>query len=281
VTHLGLDRLAELEEGLLAPDEEAAAQAHVRDCADCGARQAQLSGTRRLLSTLPAEPMPSEVSARIDAALTGLPFTTIVPLAGRKRGWRAHPTAAGLGAAAAVAALVAALVVGRTSSRPSSTEDGSQALGAPDSTAAAIPLPPNSTTGTKYTFRNLGRTVPMLLAPAAALAVAPEGTNATPQPSPDAASADQPPAALNRLFTTPGALEACVRGIEGGPAAAPLAIDFARFAGAPAVLVVLPGLEAGKVDAWFVGPDCTETDVDLLRYRSLPAPSVTSPSPGG
>jgi hypothetical protein len=90
-----------------------------------------------------------------------------------------------------------------------------------------------------------------------------------------------PAPALNRLFTSPTALEACVRGIEGGPAAQPLAIDFATYQGAPAVLVVLPGLEQGKVDAWFVGANCTSADPNLLRYRSLPDPHSPSASPGG
>ena len=285
MTHLDLDRLADLEEGLLTPDEEAAAQTHLGECADCRALRAQLAGTRSLLASLPPEQMPATVSARIDASLSALPSTTIVPLSSRRRGWRAHPTAAGLGAAAAVAALVAALVVGRTSSHDSSSTAGGSAetLGQAGATRSSIPLPPSTVTGTKYTVRNLHRTVPTLLAPTAALAIAPKaGTSPAPQASTGASTAAAgPPAALNRLFTTPGALEACVRAIEGGPAAQPLAIDFATFQGAPAVLVVLPGLEPGKVDAWFVGPNCTSTDVNLLRYRSLPAPGSAAASPGG
>ncbi len=286
MTHLDLDRLADLEEDLLTPDEEGAAQTHLDECAECRARQAQLADTRAVLSNLPPEPMPAAVSARIEAALSALPSTTIVPLAASKRrGWRAHPTAAGLGAAASVAALVAALVVGRTSSHDSSSSAGGSAetAGAAGTATSSIPLPPPSVTGTKYSFHNLGRTVPALLHPSAALAVAPN-TGAQPAPQASKRSTDasaSPPAALSRLFTTPGALEACVRGIEGGPAAQPLAIDFATFQGAPAVLVILPGLDQGKVDAWFVGPSCTSTDVNLLRYRSLPAPASAAPSPGG
>lgn len=286
MTHLDLDRLADLEEGLLTPDEETAAQTHLRDCDDCRSRKAQLDGTRSLLSDLPPQEMPAAVAARVEAALAALPSTTIVPLSRTRRGWRAHPTAAGLGAAAAVAALIAALVVGRTSSHhPSSTAGGTAGtLGAASAGRTSIPLPPPTVTGTKYTFRNLARTVPPLLTPSTALALAPKTTAGTaPQPSAGtgAEATVTPPPALNRLFASPGALEACVRGIEGGPAAVPLAIDFATFEGAPAVVIVLPGLDEGKVDAWFVGPACTSTDVNLLRYRSLPAPASPSASPGG
>ena len=283
MSHLDLDRLADLEEDLLTPDEAGAAEEHLRDCADCRSLQAQLLGTRSLLAALPPEQMPEAVSARIDAALSALPPTTIVPLSSKRRGWRAHPTAAGLGAAAAVAALVAALVVGKTSSDNSSTEAGGSAdsLGAAGAARTSVPLPTTSVSGNHYTARNLDRTVSALLTPVTAMAAAPEGdASATPQPS-TAKAVPRPEPALNRLFTSPTALEACVRGIEGGPAVQPLAIDFATYQGAPAVLVVLPGLEQGKVDAWFVGANCTASDPNLLRYRSLPDPNVATPSPGG
>jgi hypothetical protein len=284
VSHLDLDRLADLEEDLLTPDDAGEAEAHLRDCADCRGLQAKLRGTRTLLSELPPVEMPAAVSARIDAALSALPATTIVPLSSKRRGWRAHPTAAGLSAAAAVAALVAALVVGKTSSDSPSTQAGGRAdtSGAAGTTRTSLPLPATSVSGTHYTAHNLDRSVSALLAPVSALAAAPETGGASPAPqSSSAKAATSPPAALSRLFTSPGALEACVRGIEGGPAVAPLAIDFATYQGAPAVLVVLPGLEQGKVDAWFVGANCTSTDPNLLRYRSLPDPNAPVPSPGG
>ena len=282
MSHLDLDRLADLEEDLLTPDEAGEAEAHLRDCADCRGLQAQLRGTRSLLTALPPEQMPAAVSARIDAALSALPATTIVPLSSKRRGWRAHPTAAGLGAAAAVAALVAALVVGKTSSHSPSTEAGGSAdsLGT-GAARASVPLPTTSVSGNHYTAHNLDRTVSALLTPVTAMAATPQGgAGATPQPS-TAKAAASPEPALNRLFTSPAALEACVRGIEGGPAVQPLAIDFATYQGAPAVLVVLPGLEQGKVDAWFVGANCTASDPNLLRYRSLPDPNAATSSPGG
>lgn len=280
MTHLDLDRLAELEEDLLTPEDSATARSHLDECADCRALQARLDATRALVSTLPPDPMPAVVAARIDAALEALPSTTIVPLSSRRRGWRAHPTAAGLGAAAAIAALVSALVIGRTSSGPSSNagDHGDAAGAASAARTAPIPLPTTTVSGTHYTSRNLAQSVSALLQPATPLAATAAGSTAAPQAS---SATPSPEPALTRLFTSPAALQACVRGIEGGPAVTPLAIDFATYQGAPAVLIVLPGLEAGNVDAWFVGANCTSSDPNLLRYRSLPAPDATPPSPGG
>lgn len=283
MSHLDLDRLADLEEDLLTPEAAGEAEAHLRDCADCRGLQAQLHGTRSLLSALPPVEMPAAVVARVDAALSALPTTTIVPLSSKRRGWRAHPTAAGLGAAAAVAALVAALVIGKTTSNSPSTDaaGGAGAAAGAGTTRTTVALPTTSVSGTRYTARNLDRAVTALLQPATALAAAPQaGTSPTPQPSSEKA-APSPNPALSRLFTSPAALQACVQGIEGGPAVQPLAIDFATYQGAPAVLIVLPGLEQGKVDAWFVGANCAASDPNLLRYRSLPDPNASAPSPGG
>jgi hypothetical protein len=282
--HLDLDRIAELDEGLLASNEASAADAHIAGCPVCRQRSADLRATRALLSALPSDQMPESVAARIDAALAaaGGP-TTVVPLHAKRRGWRAHPTAAGLGAAAAVAALVAALVVGRTSSHPASDQAGQPAgAGGALANRSQLTLPPSATTGTRYSPKNLDRTVPQLLAPqSAAVLAAPQG--ATPTPATEAGTADSSiPSALSRLFSSPGALDACVRGVAStgtGPPLTPLAIDFARDGGAPAVLIVLPGLEDGKVDAWFVGPNCVTANPQVLFYKAVPAPSSASPSP--
>ena len=284
--HLDLDRLADLEEDLLTPAETEASNSHLAECDVCRQRQANIRTTRALLSTLPPEPMPAGVANRIDAALSALPSTTIVPLASKRRGWRSHPTAAGLGAAATVAALVAALIIGRTSSHPSSHETGAAAGTAAGAPRTTVPLPTTTVTGTHYTTANLARTVPALLQPTQAATMS-QATGAAPvqTPTPEAAGAAAPaagvPAQLTPLFVSNAALQACVRSIEaGGPLEKPLAIDFATYQGSPSVLIVLPGLEAGKIDAWFMGPDCGSGEQIPLGYISIPTASPT-PSPGG
>ena len=284
--HLDLDQLADLDEDLLTPSETSAAEQHLAGCGACRQRRADIRATRALLTTLPSPSMPTDIANRIDAALAALPSTTIVPLTPKRRSWRAHPTMAGLGAAATVAALVGALVVARTSSHhPSSSGGAGEAAGA-TANPAPLALPPSTTSGTKYTASNLASTVPGLLGPHTTMAV---GTAPT-SPSPGAVTGVAPtkstgvPAELTRLYTSPTALQDCVRKVEeGGPLVKPLAIDFATYQDKPALLIVLPPLSsapAGTVGAWFVGPNCDGNFDDLQTYLTVPT-SAPSPSPGG
>lgn len=282
--HLDLDHLADLDEDLLAPAETAAAQEHLADCSHCRQRRADLGATRALLSSLPAEPMPTAVVARIDAALAALPSTTIVPLTPKRRSWRAHPTMAGLGAAATVAALVAALVVARTSSHHSNSDSGSTQAAGGAASQAPLALPEATTSGTDYTPTNLASTVPDLLHPQLATLGGAAPNNASPSTSSgETAKSSAVPAALTRLYSSPAALQDCVRKVEqGGPLVKPLAIDFATYQGKPSLLILLPPLSsapAGTVGAWFVGPNCDGTFDDLQTYLTVPA--SPSPSPGG
>ena len=288
-THPGLERLAELEEGLLDSADANRVAEHAADCAHCQAQQAQLNRTRSLLGSLPADEIPAAVAARLDTALADADSPrakTVVPLGAGLRRWRQHPTAAGLGAAAAAAALVAALVVGHNSGK--STGGGPEAAsggGAGSPTGTVLNDLASTTSGTDYTTGNLASKVPALVAgpavagaqvaPGAAQPKAGAGTRNTPFTT----KATGVPAELARL-QTPAALRSCVLGVEaGGAIQRPLAIDFARYQGAAAVLIVLPGLNAGYLDAWFVGPACSESDANLLGYKAIP--SSASPSPGG
>ena len=284
--HLELDQLADLDEDLLAPAETAAAEGHLAGCGECRQRRADIRATRALLSTLPPVSMPTEVATRIDAALTALPSTTIVPLAAKRRSWRAHPTMAGLGAAATVAALVGALVVARASSHhPNSTGGAGETAGAA-APRSQLALPPATTSGTKYTAANLGSTVPQLLGPRTALGIQTAPTKPSTGSAPNGTSAKSPavPASLTRLYTSSSALESCVLKVEeGGPVVQPLAIDFATYQGKPALLIVLPPLPSappGTVGAWFVGPNCDGSFDDLQTYLAVPT-SAPSPTGGG
>lgn len=284
--HLDLAQLADLDEDLLVPAETAAAEEHLAGCEQCRQRRGDIRATQALLSTLPADPMPAEVANRVDAALAALPSTTIVPLSPKRRSWRAHPTMAGLGAAATVAALVGALVVARTSSdHHNAADNGPRTTAGAATNQAQLVLPDATETGTNYTAGNLAATVPGLLQPHG-----PAVGQAPVSPSPQVAAGGAAPktgtpsAALAGLRNSPSALEACVRSVEKpGPYVAPLALDFASFEGAPSLLVVLPPLPdapSGTVGAWFVGPGCGPLDADLLKYREVPTASP-SPSPGG
>jgi len=289
--HPGFERLAELDEGLLDPDETTQTQAHLAGCAQCRDQQAQLQRATTLLAQLPPEPMPAAVAARLDAALSAAAApgsTTIVPLDARRSRWLSKPMAAGLGVAAAAVAVVVALTVGGGSgSKHPAT--GPVAGASASQAESALQNLTTSVSGTNYTNGNLAATVPGLVegpvgtsGAAGGAAPAPTAPKANSGPHNKAganapmssAIAVGPPAALRPLYSSPSALRDCVRGVEaGGATQRPLAIDFATYLGKPAVLIVLPGLSAGNLDAWFVGPACNATDVHLLGYKAVPASS--------
>ena len=296
-THPDLERLAELEEGLLDSADAARVAEHVAGCEHCRSQQAELEHARALLRGLPADTMPADVAARLDAALASADLdapgassqpATVVPLNAARRRWGSRPTVAGLGAAAAVTALVVALVVGHNtggSSGGSTSPEGATSL-AQSAAGSVLSNLSTESSGTDYTTGNLASTVPQLVAgPAAhtmmkaAPAPAQPKTGAAPNAGGASATVAGIPAALLRLHDSPSALRSCVLGVEaGGQIQRPLAIDFARYLGAPAVLIVLPGLNPGYVDAWFVGPGCDSVNVHLLGYKAIA--SSASPSPG-
>lgn len=294
--HPDLERLAELEEGLLDSADADRVAEHVTDCAHCQDQQAQLTRTRALLGGLPDEPMPADIAARLDAALAAAAATndaaagssapttstTVIPLEGRRRRFRIHPAAAGLGAAAAVAAIATILVVGHNSGGGKSGGSSEQTSANGAAAAASVLTGLTSTaSGTDYTASNVDSTVPPLLG-------GPHVAMAPVHPAPAAGARIKAqvagiPAALAHLHDSPDALRSCILGVEaGGAIQKPLALDFAHYQGKPSLLVVLPGLSAGYVDAWFVAPACSESNAHLLGYKAIPSPGTSpSPSPSG
>ena len=101
----------------------------------------------------------------------------------------------------------------------------------------------------------LTRTLPALLAGAAT------------------AGASTPVAGL-QVLRQPAALAACLNALlpPDTPDARPLALDYARYLGQPALVVVLPGGAPSKVEVFIVGAACTAQDEDLLFYTRLSRP---------
>lgn len=52
----------------------------------------------------------------------------------------------------------------------------------------------------------------------------------------------------------------------------PLALDYARYRGMPALAVVLPDPDPAKVSVFVVGPDCSRNDDDTLFFTRLARP---------
>src|SRR5450759_1318500 len=69
------------------------------------------------------------------------------------------------------------------------------------------------------------------------------------------------------------AQRACLAAVSGEPTAAALALDYARYDGRPALVIVLAGHgSTGRRDIYVVGPGCGPADVDLRSFlRVAPA----------
>jgi len=69
------------------------------------------------------------------------------------------------------------------------------------------------------------------------------------------------------------ALASCLAGLtEVDDTQLPLALDYASFEGKPALAVVLPSDKADKVDVFFVGPTCSQSDAQLLHFARIAKP---------
>ena len=78
-------------------------------------------------------------------------------------------------------------------------------------------------------------------------------------------------AALHRPAGLAGCLSALLPPAQ--PTVRPLALDYARFTGRPALVVVLPAEDPRQVEVFIVGPGCTAAEEHLLFYARLPRPS--------
>jgi len=261
--HLDLDALADLLAG-------ERSDAHLRSCEPCSDRLAELAAAdasvRAALGSLSAPPLPEGLSGRLATAVQEerrRELAAVRPLRRRAPTW--------LPAAAASVALVTAGAAGwslldlsgpgsqeaATSGAAGDTGDetGGAAGGGPD------PAAPEAATG--------------LAAPSAPTDWADEASRTAAltrllEPSrPPATSAAAPGDGLDRL-RDPAALDACLSGLPGGGADV-LAVEHARFAGAPAVAVVRPD-RPQRVRLTVVGSGCSAAGPDVLLDTTLPRP---------
>jgi len=292
--HVDLQALAEVDEGVAGPEVARAAHEHLEQCSECQDRLAHVRTTRALLSSLPADPMPAAVQARIDAALQRAatePSGTVVPITGRSRPWKSPAV---VGAAAAVAALVVigALVAGNVlrANKSSSTAGSSAPLagaGAPHGAASGAAGIKEWTTGANYTAATIPALVPRLVTGTPpAKAEGASGTSgsldsnvtaAPAAPAFGAASGATTPRAtsLSRraMQTDPSALLACGTILAGGVPTIPVAVDFASWNGKPAVIFVLPAVgHADELDVWVVRSVCSTSSLDVY-FRRIPRPT--------
>ncbi len=274
-SHPGTEELADHLVGELPTDRVRALESHLSDCPSCRARLSRARALPALLRGAPAPPMPDDVARRLHAVVAdeaaravGHPPTAPPPVplhagAGRR------PRARLLLAAAAVVLVGAAGTTavhwpglggaGRTgTASESSGSSGSAQLASKPAAAAQITA----------SGRNYG---PDSVVPAARALVegsppASAGPPATSQPmaarpQPRAASG---PAAVRSFADVPGCLTAL--GLAGR---AGVAVDVARWQGAPAMLVVAPDGSA-RLSLWVVEPRCTTGSPATLVHRTIP-----------
>jgi len=268
VNHLDLDALADLLVGA-----GTAGQAdHLRSCPTCTQHLADLdlaqAPVTEALSALPAPEVPAALAARLAAAATApraAASVVVLPLTPHR-----HRLAAAAGIAAAVVLVsgVALLAQAHRGAAPTSA------------LSAARPAPPvrRVATGTAYRAATFAaQLAPLLSRPAVA-----DSTRTATGSTPGAQAA--PPAGAGRpagrgvspelaaLQGTP-ALAACLSSLTpANEPGLPLVVDYASYAGRPALIVALPSTRPGKVDVFVVGPRCAAADPDVRYFTRLARP---------
>jgi hypothetical protein len=205
------------------------------------------------------------------APVTGTATVTTLPPAGGRTAMRWLP------AAAAVVLLLAGVGYGIT--RLGNDDGGATAASgnaAKGGAASTLDLR-RSSTGTDYSDRaSLAAAVPSLLAGRDVKAgvtaqTAPAATEAAKDSLPLTMAA---PDALARLRSTEGLAQCLVALLPpDDPSVVPLALDYAMFRGAPAMVVVLPAADSpAKLDIFVVGPACSPANDSVLFYTSVDKP---------
>jgi hypothetical protein len=280
--HLSLDALAELEEGIA--DAPETLRGHLDGCEACRRRAGTLRASRALLSALPPDPMPSDVAARIDAALAAEPAPAallapggnIVPLRGRSGWWRG-PNIAAVAAGVAVLALVGALLAGHTGGGSPSTAADKAQHPAAGAVAAPSPRLKQFETGANYTPTTerglvtaliLSNPPPLPSQPTASSSLAgaagPKPSQPATQPAVGAGAA---PSYDRAALRQPANVYACAALLADHPVQ-PIAVDYARYNGAPAVILVLPNdSHPDTLDVYVIPTACSEAAGDTQFFR--------------
>jgi hypothetical protein len=289
-----------------------------------------------LLAALPAEPMPAEVLARIEAALASEPplegdpaLVLPTPLAARRQRNLHGPLI--FRVAASVVGLLVAFGVGLliVTSGGASSDSGATAAGAASGSVPAVASAPTSgltstaasgttapstfdgvrqlRTGATYDEQNLATRAASLvtglqlsehadsaaasgaatssalpvasatpaatLVPGATSATSTDGTGTIEKSPEHAVSATQ-------LADTPALLRACVAELADHDGRQALAVDIGRWAGQPALVIVLPPASGtSDLEVFAVRPSCGQVNdsSDLLDFATL-TPVTASPT---
>jgi len=295
--HLDFDALADLLAG------EGSGEAHLECCPDCAGRLDELAAAEvevaASLALLRPPELPAGLADRISAALSEEPplatpagrsgataaalvpgtaasgsgrsdpapggrAATVTPLARRRR--RGSP--AWLPAVAAGVLLMSGAGIGwavLSDSGDVESTAGSAAESGGDSAATAGPA--RSSSGIDYSDPTaVTAALPAVLAGEADAARQPLATAEGTSPE----GADDPLARLR----DPAGLASCLVAVlpPEEPDVRPLALDYASYNRTPALAVVLPDPDPGKVGIYVVGPECSQSADSLVFFTRLDRP---------
>ncbi|MDX6221092.1 MAG: hypothetical protein QOD91_146 [Frankiales bacterium] len=166
-SHLGLETIADLDEGLLSRTDAEAAREHLAGCARCQDDQAALATVREALAGERELAMPDDVADRIFGAIAALPPLTAAPataavttLPAPRRPGGGNPAAKPVLVALGAAAAIALLVLGAVTLSQSSSSSKSASTAAGTAPAATVPI---SHSGRDYDTAGLGNEALALL----------------------------------------------------------------------------------------------------------------------
>jgi hypothetical protein len=298
--HPSADQLAKLAVGELRPCKVAKIQAHVAQCEQCTRMSQQLNAIAAILASASYPPMPQNLTARIESAISSearqreaarpateagrydLPASR--PRAGTAGGWHLL----GLSVVATrLAAAAAAVVIAAAGSYLMAENVGASVARSPSSPLAAavapaqhISLGPDVTygrPGSLHTVRAVDSHTNFVAAHLRAEAISAVGTAESreafaPQPSariaaPLTGSAVDLAADFAADGPSAGRLAGCVRLIA--PGRTVLLIDIARYQGKPAAVIVTASTVVSEAEVWVVGSSCSASTRDVLTQAPL------------
>ena len=293
--HPSADQLARLAVGELRPCKAEKIRAHVAQCQQCAQACQQLDAIRALLSSATYPPMPENLSARIDSAISrearqraAMPATEAgrhdLPARRPRAGAGGVRHLPGLSAAATrLAAVVGAVVIAVAGSYLVAGNVGTGVTRPPSSPLAAAAAPAQQMSlGPDVTYGRPGPIDTIRAVESRANFVAAhlrtEAISAVHAAEALEALAAQPPASTAAPLTGKAAraavdgptarrLAGCVGLIAPGQTV--LVVDLARYQGQPAAVIVTAATVASEAEAWVVGPACSATAKDVLNHAVL------------
>jgi hypothetical protein len=271
-----LDELATRASADLDPDQAAHTddllERHLAGCPSCREALGDQVAVRRLLQRVPdTGPMPTDVAARLDAALRSArpapaASATVLPMTTRseRRGALVRLSESRLTKSLVAAAAVGLIAVGGYAAigRSAGGPGGVAASTGNDSSAAGGKAAPNlerelssvpiEASGTAYTKANITAELTKRLA----------NGGGSSQSGFTAGVAD------TTTLTTPAGLRACLSSL-GTPASVPVLVDLATYEGKPVAVLVLPGPAGVGRQVWVVSRTCAGTRDGLAYYGAL------------